>query len=169
MSEIASQANVTKPTIYYHFKSKSGLFQALVDIGYDKITRLMEAAIQTDHSCYEKLLTMLSKVFDFTSANRELVWIIFATRFYTIKELPSEQSHLEKGKCNFDLIHSVILEGLDAGELSGFNSRDLAKHIYGQMVFFIMTFLVNPVIPLDASSAKNIVRLFFDGAAGKKN
>jgi len=36
INTIVDAADVTKPTVYYHFKSKEGLFAALVDEAYDR-------------------------------------------------------------------------------------------------------------------------------------
>ena len=44
VQHIVDDAKVSKPALYYHFKDKAGLFQALVDEAHDERYRLMQAA-----------------------------------------------------------------------------------------------------------------------------
>ena len=44
VQEITEEAKVTKPTLYYYFESKAGLFQALVDQAMDERLHLMQQA-----------------------------------------------------------------------------------------------------------------------------
>ena len=44
---IVAVARVSKPALYYYFKDKAGLFQALVDQAHDERYRLMQAAARS--------------------------------------------------------------------------------------------------------------------------
>ena len=46
--DIVQDAKVTKPTLYYYFESKEGLFQALVDQAMDERLRLMREAAKPE-------------------------------------------------------------------------------------------------------------------------
>src|SRR5579863_10327168 len=43
VQQIVDDAKVSKPALYYYFRDKAGLFQALVDEAHDDRLRLMEA------------------------------------------------------------------------------------------------------------------------------
>ncbi len=55
VQRIVDAARVTKPVLYYHFGSKAGLYQALVDYAYDERYRLMQQAVERGGSAREKL------------------------------------------------------------------------------------------------------------------
>ena len=55
VQEIVSAAQVSKPALYYYFKDKAGLFQALVDHAHDERFRLMQAAANRGNTAAEKL------------------------------------------------------------------------------------------------------------------
>ena len=45
VQDIVDAACVTKPALYYHFQSKAGLYQALIDYAHDERLRLMQEAV----------------------------------------------------------------------------------------------------------------------------
>ena len=46
VQQIVDDAKVSKPALYYYFRDKTGLFQALVDHAHDERHRLMQAAVK---------------------------------------------------------------------------------------------------------------------------
>jgi hypothetical protein len=95
--------------------------------------------------------------------------LAFATAFAASGESPDQTHCREKGQRAFDFIRRLIEAGQSTGELErAFSVDELAMGIYGQFNSHIMVRLLVPECPLDRRTARQIVRLFLDGAAGPK-
>jgi len=169
VQEIVEAAKVTKPTLYYYFDNKVELYQALVDYAHDERFRLMQAAAEGGRTLADKLVEILTALFEFLQNNRELMRIAFATAFAAPGELPAEVRYVDKCARNFELIHDLIKRGQAAGELDGrFDSKELAFGIYGQLNIYTMAHLLMPDCQLNRQTAERIVALFLAGAGAKR-
>ena len=170
VQDIVEAAKVTKPTLYYYFDNKVELYQALVDYAHDERFRLMQAATERGRTVADKLVEILTALFEFLQNNRELMRIAFATAFAAPGELPAEVRYLDKCARNFELIHNLIKRGQAAGELDGrFDSKELAFGIYGQLNIYLMAHLLMPDCKLNRQTAERIVELFLAGAGPNGN
>src|SRR5690242_21197191 len=70
VQQIVSEAKVSKPALYYYFRDKAGLFQALVDEAHDERLRLMQAAVARGKDFKGQLTEILTASFDFLQKNR---------------------------------------------------------------------------------------------------
>jgi TetR/AcrR family transcriptional regulator len=169
VQEIVDAAHVSKPALYYYFKDKAGLFAALVDQAHDERYRLMQEAAEKGKTLAAKLEEIAAAIFDFSVRNRDLMRLAFATAFAASGESPDQTHCREKGQRAFDFIRRLIEAGQSTGELErAFSVDELAMGIYGQFNSHIMVRLLVPECPLDRRTARQIVRLFLDGAAGPK-
>lgn len=166
VQDIVDAARVSKPALYYYFKDKAQLFDALVDQAHDERYRLMQEAVQRGRTLAEKLEEIAAAIFEFSVQNRELMRLAFATAFAAAGEAPGQMRCREKGKRSFEFIRSLIEAGQASGELDRrFSEDELAMGIYGQFNSHIMVRLLVPDCPLNRQTAKQIVRLFLEGAA----
>lgn len=165
VQDIVEAAKVTKPTLYYYFGNKAELYQALVDYAHDERFRLMQAAAERGRTVAEKLVGILTALFEFLQENRDLMRIAFATAFAAPGEVPAGVRYLEKCSRNFEFIHALIKRGQSSGELDGrFDSKELAFGIYGQLNMYVMAHLLMPDCKLNRQTAERIVELFLAGA-----
>ena len=169
VQQIVSDAKVSKPALYYHFRDKAGLFQALVSEAHDERFGVVQAAAARGRVFRAKLVEILVALFDYFYKNRELTRIAFATAFAAPGEMPPELRYLDKCQRNLEFIHSLMKRALAAGELDGrFGSRDLAYGFYGQINFYVRAHLLMPNYRLNRAAAERIVDLFLSGAGAKK-
>lgn len=165
VQEIVDAAQVSKPALYYYFKDKADLFHALVDRAHDERYRLMEEAASRGQTVGEKLEEIVASIFEYSLRNRELMRLAFATAFGAAREAPGQSRCREKGRRNYEFIRSLIEQGQATGELDRhFAADELAMGIYGQLNSYVMVRLLVPDCPLDRQAAKQIVRLFLQGA-----
>lgn len=168
VQDIVDDARVAKPTLYYYFPNKAGLYQALVDSAHDERFRLMQEAAQRGSTLEEQLVEILAALFDYTRGHRDLTRMAFATAFASPDEMPKEVDYTAKCERNFEFIHALIKQGLTAGVLDRkFESRELAFGIHGLMNVYLITHLLMPDCKLDRSTAERVVQLFLAGAAAK--
>ncbi len=169
VQDIVDAAKVTKPTLYYYFQNKAALYQALIDRANQERQRIIEQGIRQGKSLEEKLVEIMAGLFEFLTKNRELVRLAFAASFAAPKEFPSEVDCRTKSRCNFELIHTLVKEELERGELdTRFDSRELAFGFYGSMNLYVMAHLTMPGCELNRKTAVRIVQLFLSGAAKTK-
>jgi hypothetical protein len=72
----------------------------------------------------------------------------------------------EKGKRNFEFLRTLVEVGQKSGELNRqFTSDELTMGIYGQLNSYVMIRLLVPDCPLNRKTAKQVVRLFLNGAS----
>ena len=167
--EIVDAARVSKPALYYYFKDKAGLFQALVDHAHDERYHLMQQAATKGKTAAEKLEEIVAAIFEFSLRNRELMRLAFATAFAAAGESPGQMKCREKGRRNFEFLRQLVESGQRAGELTRkFTPDELTMGIYGQLNSYVMIRLLVPDCPLNRQTAKQVVRLFLNGAGNGK-
>ncbi len=169
VQQIVSDAKVSKPALYYHFRDKAGLFQALVSEAHDERFGVVQEAAARGKDFRGKLVEILAALFDYFHQNRELTRIAFATAFAAPGEVPTKVRYLDKCQRNLEFIHSLMKRAQKDGELSNrFGSQDLAYGFYGLMNFYVRSHLLIPDYRMDRRAAERIVDLFLNGAGAKK-
>jgi len=160
---------VSKPALYYYFKDKAGLFQALVHEAHDERYRLLCEAAQRREGIRAKLEEILRVLFAYFEKNRELMRLSFATTFAAPGEIPEDLCLGDKCERNFEFVHSLIKRAQAAGELDKrYRARELAFGFYGLANFYLVSHLVVRDFKLDRKAAGRIVDLFLLGAVARK-
>jgi AcrR family transcriptional regulator len=168
VQQIVGDAKVSKPALYYHFRDKADLFQALVNEAHDERLRVVQQAAARGRGARGQLVEIVAALFDYFHQNRELTRIAFATAFAAPGEVPPDLLYLEKCQRNLKFMRSLIKRAQADGELSRrFDSRDLAYGFYGQAHLYIASHLLMPDYRLNRRAAERIVDLFLTGAGAK--
>jgi len=174
VQDIVDDAKVSKPALYYHFKDKAGLFQALVHEAHDERYRILREAAASANSIRAQLENILASLFDYFGKNRELMRISFATMFAAPGEVPENLCYADKCERNFEFVHSLVKRAQKNGELDKhFDSQELTFGFYGMANFYLVAHLITPDCKPDRLTAGRIVELFLSGAQpgsrGKKS
>jgi TetR/AcrR family transcriptional regulator len=165
VQEIVDAARVTKPTLYYHFRNKAGLYRALMDWAFEERYRLLQEAVARGGSLAQQLTEICAASFKFIQKNRELMRLAFAATFAAQGEVPSEAQCCKRGLRNFEFIHGLIKQAVARGELTRqFDPEELALGFSGSVNFYVMAYLVGARASLSARNAERIVELFLAGA-----
>jgi AcrR family transcriptional regulator len=169
VQQIVGTAKVSKPALYYHFRDKAGLFEALVNEAHDGRFRVVQEAAARAKDLPGQLREVLVALFDYFHKNRELTRIAFSTAYAAPGELPPGLNHLQKCRRSLEFIHALIMRAQAAGELDDrFDSWELAYGFYGQTNFYITAHLLMPSFRANRKAAERVVELFLVGA-GTKN
>ena len=169
VQQIVGDAKVSKPALYYHFKDKAALFEALVNEAHDGRFRVLEEASAKARDIRGQLCAMLVALFGHFHKNRELTRIAFSTAYAAPGEVPPGLCHLDKCRRNLEFIHALIKRAQAAGELDDrFDSWELAYGFYGQTNFYITAHLLMPSFRANRKAAERVVELFLIGAGAKK-
>jgi AcrR family transcriptional regulator len=166
VQDIVDDAKVTKPTLYYYFGSKAGLYKALVDQAHDERFRLMQEASNQGKPFREQLIEILTALFDFLAKNKDLMRLTWATAFAAPGEVPQQVNSMKKGMRNFTFLQDLIQKELEAGRLSNnFDSNELTMGIYGIVNMYVIAALLGTkALKQSRRTAEHIVMLFLEGA-----
>ena len=166
INDIAAATKFTKPAIYYHFGSKSGLFQEILLRASDECFERMQTAARKSPNIEVQFEEILASLFEFLRDRKDLIRLVFSAAFAAPKDLPhSANDPCQRGR-NLEFFHDLVQRGQREGLLdSSFDSRTLAYGIYGALSFHLMANVLLPGTKLNRHTAKEVVRLFLQGAA----
>jgi AcrR family transcriptional regulator len=166
VQDIISAAGITKPTLYYYFGSKHGLYREVVHTATDECYRLMQEALARSEDVQTQLVEILAAMFGFATTHRDLTRIVFSAAFAPAAEVESDQEYDEKSLRNFMLVNSIVENGIEQGVLDPkYTAMDLTRRIYGVLTFEVMVATLDKTETPTYADAENIVTLFMRGAA----
>src|SRR5436853_5804058 len=133
VQDILKATKLSKPTLYYYFKSKAGLFRAIMDFAYDEcFSRMQDRAAKADNGVKAKLSAVTIAMFESAEKHPQLLRLVFATNFAAPEEIPAECVDKEKRRRNFEFVKDIVEQGVKAKELDGsFSASELAHGLYG--------------------------------------
>jgi TetR/AcrR family transcriptional regulator len=168
VQEIIADTGFSKPTLYYYFQSKEGLFKALLDHAHDACYERMQRAAATEPDLGRKLVAILAGLFEFLRDKEDLTRLAFAAAFAGPEELPPALRGDARRRRNFEFFLGLVTEGQKAGRLTAkFSCRELTYGIFGAVSFHLMANLLLPGTPLNRRTAGRLVALYFEGAAAR--
>jgi len=177
VQDITEEAKVTKPTLYYYFENKEGLFQALVDQAMDERLRLMQKAAPPGKSTVDQLTDIIAALTDFARRQPDLLRITFAIAFAADGEYPTGFKKHAKMRTSFEFIAGIIQAGLDRGVLNpAYSMMELTQSYFHLVQHSIAITIIEPKfrrlkppVPLPPKmEPKRVVELFLGGAASGK-
>ena len=177
VQDITEEARVTKPTLYYYFENKEGLFQALVDQAMDERLRLMQQAAPPEKATVDQLTDIIATLTDFARRQPDLLRLTFAIAFAAEGEYPSGFKKHAKMHASFQFVLGIIQTGLDRGVLNpAYNVMELTQSYFQLVQHSIVITIIEPkfrrikpamLLP-PRMEPKRIVELFLGGAANPK-
>lgn len=166
IQDIVQATGLSKPTLYYYFQSKAGLFRAIMDFAYDEcLSRMQDRVAKADGGVKEKLIAVATAMFEFAEKHPQLLRLVFATNFAAPEEIPAECVDKEKRRRNFDFVKGIVEEGVKSRELDGsFSAVELGHGVYGAITHHCRLHLLCGEGKLNAKVAARLVELYLCGA-----
>lgn len=165
VTDILKTTGLSKPTLYYYFESKAGLFRAILDFAFDEPYRLMRDAVAAASTTEEKLVGLASVLFRFCGTHQYITRLALATVFAAPEEIPPDSINPAKRRRNFEFVLGVIRDGQKGRDLDpSQDAKELAHGIYGSISHQIRVHLIAPTGRLDRKRAERVVALFLNGA-----
>jgi len=134
VQDITEDAKVTKPTLYYYFQSKEGLFQALVDQAMDERLKLMREAAPADMPTVDQLTAIIVAVTGFANRQPDLLRLCFSIAFAAPGEFPSGFKKHHKMHESFMFVREIIRNGLERGDLNADFTVDELTQAYFHLI-----------------------------------
>ncbi|MHB8835619.1 MAG: TetR/AcrR family transcriptional regulator [Candidatus Methylomirabilia bacterium] len=168
VAEIVAAAGVTKPVLYYHFKSKEGLYLELMEDGLGKFQATIEAALGSDKGTAADRIrrlceTLIGLALENLSTSRLTRGIRFAqpqgAPVFDVGEFPRAiQKTLQR----------LVEQGVRTGEFKPVSPADLVWVIMGLLAACIDTNLVDPALALKPRGFRSALNLVFAGVTPAK-
>jgi AcrR family transcriptional regulator len=139
INEIVDATRVSKPTVYYHFKNKEGLFAALVKDAYDRCFEQRCQALDLDACVAKQIYQVIAADFSFCLQEPDLVRFVVALTFALPEDKPLDLTTLHDRDYKF--FQSIIQKGITDGELRNVDAGEAAIALQGLITINIMSFL----------------------------
>jgi len=172
LKQVAEGAGVTPAMIAYYFKDKTGLLEAVVVEGLERLLSALQAAVQ-EHTPGEFVPGMIRRYLHTISAAPWIPQLLM--REVVSRDTPLRQMFVERFATRaFNLIPPRVFEEMQAGRLN--RDLDLRFTLLSLLGICVFPFLAHPVLgrlleyDLDpafgARYADHAVRLFLQGTGG---
>ena len=171
--EIASKSGVNVAMIYYYFKTKEGLHQEIIEDSFNHLFRSLKEGVDQEKEPEEKIYDIIKVYIDFFFHHKDLHRII-------LRETVSRSGHIEMFvkkyiSKNFDLVHSIIQEGVQKGVFRELDTALSTFSLIGMILYYftyqpIFTRLVSPEKakkPIIEYLPDHIFNLFIQGVKGE--
>ena len=160
--EIVAAASVTKPVLYYYFRSKEGLYLELVQQAFKEFENVVDTSIMGSGSVERKILRLCDQVFDLVLKKIEVVRLVYAFYYGPPQGAPFFDFDAVHQRL-FEAIQQLVLEGMRKKELREGKVEDTVWAIFGALNITIENELCHPERELGHAGLRRILRLLFQG------
>jgi TetR/AcrR family transcriptional regulator len=163
MREISETSGVSKPTVYYYFGSKEGIFTALVQAGMEHTGKYIERVMAARIPVRDKLTRLLRFRF------RQALEFPELSRFFLIltnsgDQLPFLKKYLDEMHQRRAAVVELIRAGIACGEFGRSANPELAAELLMAAVSHYMYKQLNSTeVILTDRLAEDIIELLFKG------
>lgn len=160
--EIVEAAGVTKPVLYYYFKSKEGLYLEIMG-GISQVFehRVMELQILTG-SVRERLVHFFTGMFNGAHENLEAVKLAFAIFFGPPQGAPFIDFNIFFDRI-LEIVDNLIAEGIENGEIRPVDRNILKWALVGSYNTIFEEQICRAHPRMDAGSLVAVLEMILDG------
>jgi AcrR family transcriptional regulator len=163
--EIVARAGVSKPVLYYYFKSKEGLFQAIIDYAAEVQSRLLSEALKDPGPVQERMILLFRRIREGVRRHYSLYIMIHNLLFGPPQGAPP----CDLMRFHRDLaaaIRRMCTEAAAAGEMSRARIGDATYLVLSIIDFSLSMEQLLDQEPWDPNRTERMLRLAFTGVQG---
>ncbi len=159
--EIVEKAGVSKPVLYYYFKSKEGLFYAILEWAAGVQQKILNEIFETRGTVLDRFIFLYRRVYEGIQQYKSLYIMIHGLIYGPPQGVPeydfaSYQRHM------LDAVKRIYAEGVSSGEIRKVDAEEVAFLVLGLMDFSLNMDMVLPELA-DAQRPERLLRLAFQG------
>ena len=159
--EIVEKAGVSKPVLYYYFKSKEGLFLAILDLAEDLQKQLLSEILGSKGDVLSRLLTLYRRIYAGISERRSLYKMIHSLIFGPPQGAPN-YDFTRYHRHMIDAIGKIYNMGLAGGEVRQTAADDFASLVLSLIDSCLHMDQIQPHLS-DPQRPERLLRLAFQG------
>jgi AcrR family transcriptional regulator len=165
--EIVERAGVTKPVLYYYFRSKEGIYLELMREPFSKFAALVEATLLEAGSARERLFRLCLMAYDIFLENIDAARVMYSIYYGPPQGAPF---------VDFDAYHhrfqeavlQVVREGIRDGEFRGVNLHDAMWAVIGPLNVAMEVELCHPPQGIGRDGVRRVLELVLEGIATER-
>ncbi len=161
VGEIVARAGVTKPVLYYYFRNKEGIFQAILEEAARLQEEIIEEVLGSSGHVLERLELLLDRVYRGVSEHPDLMRTIHSLTFVPPQASPA-----------FDLgpMHRAMVEAIKAVYSHALSRGEVAERDPEEVAYLVLSVLsfcldLDHTLPrlADPERPARLLRLAFRG------
>lgn len=164
--EMCEAAVVTKPVLYYYFKSKEGLYLELMDGGYALFESTVADLDAYQGSAKQRIIHFCEVMFDVAIQNLPVVRLIYSIYFGPPQGAPPYNLDRYYDRM-LEIISRLVRTGVERGELRDGDMGDITWTCLSCLNTAIEEQLCHPVPRIDRAGMLRMLELIFSGIAAR--
>jgi TetR/AcrR family transcriptional regulator len=156
---IARAAHVNKALLYYYFKDKDALYEAVLDHVFSGLRAQVTPVLDSDLPPRQKMLEYLGAYFDYIAANPRFPRVVQGewVRSGAKGSAPMQRVAKKYFRPIFEKLSEVLQEGIRTGEFRAVNPMDFLPSVVAVIVFYFTTApLMKALMKVDPLSEERI-------------
>ena len=159
--EIVEQSGVSKPVLYYYFKSKEGLFLAILEMAENIQKQLLAEVLNSQGTVLDRLLLLYRRIYEEVEAHQSFYKMIHGLIFGPPQGAP-EYDFTRYHRHMIEAIRQIYDTGLAVGEVKKIDADDVAYMVLSLIDFCLHVDQVQPQVS-DPQRAERLIRLALEG------
>jgi AcrR family transcriptional regulator len=159
--EIVEQAGVSKPVLYYYFKSKERLFLAILDLAEDLQKQLLSEVLEAKGDVLNQLLVLYRRIYAGIAERRSLYKMIHGLIFGPPQGAPA-YDFTRYHRHMLNAIGTIYNRGLAGGEVRKTAADEFAYLVLSLIDFCMHMDQIQPHLS-DQRRPERLLRLAFQG------
>ncbi len=159
--EIVGKAGVSKPVLYYYFKSKEGLFYAILEWAVDVQQNILSEIFEARGTVLERFIFLYRRLYEGIKQYKSLYLMIHGLIYGPPQGVP-EYDFARYQRYMLDAVKRIYAEGVSSGEVRNVDADDVAFLVLGLMDFSLNMDMVLSELA-DAQRPERLLRLAFQG------
>lgn len=159
--EIVEQAGVSKPVLYYYFKSKEGLFLAILDMAEKLQKQLLREVLESEGKVLDRLLILYRRLYAGVDEHRNLYKMIYGLISGPPQGAP-DYDFTRYHRHTINAICEIYKAGIDSGEVKKIAAEEVAYLVLSLIDFCLHMDQVHPQSS-DPQRAERLLRMAFKG------
>jgi len=134
---IARAAHVNKALLYYYFRDKDALYEAVLDHVFSGLRARVMPVLESKLSPRQKMLEYLGAYFDYIAANPRFPRVVQAEWMRSgAGSARMQRVAKEYFRPIFRKLAEVLREGIEVGEFRAVNPMDFLPSVVGVIIFY---------------------------------
>ena len=156
---IARAAHVNKALLYYYFKDKDALYEAVLDHVFSGLRDRVMPVLESSLPPRQKMLAYLGSYFDHIAANPQFPRVVQSEWMRTGSDGSSHMQRVSRRYFRpiFEKVSGVLQDGIAAGEFRAVNPMDFLPSVAAVIVFYFSAApLMKTLMKVDPLSVERI-------------
>lgn len=160
--EIVAHAGVTKPALYYHFRSKEGILIAALELAVGELETILGEVIHTTGGARVRLTLLCERVMNTSRSKSSLVRVAHAVYFGPREAVPPFDFHMVDRLLRGGL-RRIVEDGIAAGEIRRAAAGDAVQALAAVLMLGVDQHASGRRDALDHKGVRRLIDIVFDG------